>query len=50
MNQIDERWMRDWLESGFKELDSYLRKHAAFDNYCRTQAPTLQHHNLRTTK
>jgi hypothetical protein len=34
--QLDEVWLQAWLRLGFSELESYLAKHAAFDQYCRS--------------
>ena len=32
--EVDERWMREWIEFGMKDLGRYLERHAAFDRYC----------------
>jgi hypothetical protein len=32
--EIDERWLGEWFEFGFAEMNSYLAKHAAFDDWC----------------
>jgi hypothetical protein len=32
---VDERWMIEWVEFGFAEIDRYLRRQAQFDAYLR---------------
>ncbi|MDX6533896.1 MAG: hypothetical protein QOJ13_3103 [Gaiellales bacterium] len=32
-NDIDERWMSEWVEFGMREFESYLGKHRKFDDY-----------------
>jgi hypothetical protein len=34
--QFDEIWLQAWLRLGFSELESYLAKYAAFEQYCRS--------------
>jgi hypothetical protein len=34
--QLDEVWLQAWLRLGFTEIESYLAKHAAFEQYCRS--------------
>jgi hypothetical protein len=34
--QLDEVWLQAWLRLGFSELESYLAKYAAFEQYCRS--------------
>lgn len=30
---IDEAWVREWIEYGFRDLARYLERHAAFAQY-----------------
>lgn len=30
----DERWLNEWVALGMADLDSYMRKVAAFDRWC----------------
>jgi hypothetical protein len=32
---VDERWLADWVEFGFVEIDHYLRRQAEFEAYLR---------------
>jgi hypothetical protein len=32
---MDEDWMAEWVAFGFREMEAYLRRQAAFDAYCR---------------
>ena len=32
--EIDDRFLRDWIEFGFRQLSAYLAKHARFSRYC----------------
>lgn len=32
--EVDERYMREWVEFGLAELTTYLHKQAAFAAYC----------------
>jgi hypothetical protein len=34
---IDERWLTEWVEFGFREIDHYLMKHAEFAEWLRSQ-------------
>jgi hypothetical protein len=34
-SEIAEPYLREWVAWGFAQLVSYLRVHAAFDDYCR---------------
>ena len=31
--EIDERWLKEWEDYGLRQLDDYMKKHAAFDAY-----------------
>ena len=33
--QIDESWIEEWVSAGLRELERYLQKYAAFEEYCR---------------
>jgi hypothetical protein len=33
--QIDETWIEEWVSAGLHELERYLQKYAAFEEYCR---------------
>jgi hypothetical protein len=33
---VDERWMREWVAYGFKEMGRFLATYAAFDQYVKT--------------
>jgi len=35
---MDENWLAEWVAFGFRELDAYLRRQAAFDAYYRRRA------------
>jgi hypothetical protein len=41
---LDERWMREWIKFGFKEIDASLERHAAFDQYVKTHPPSREKH------
>jgi hypothetical protein len=32
---LNEAWIAEWIEFGFREMAAYLRRHAAFDDYYR---------------
>ena len=32
---VDERWMAEWVDFGFVEIERYLRRQAQFDAYLR---------------
>lgn len=34
---VDELWLREWVEEGMGRLDCYLACHAAFDEFLRTR-------------
>jgi len=33
--QIDEEWMRDWVEFGIHEAELYLHNQAMYEEFCR---------------
>lgn len=33
-NQPRDEFIVDWIAYGMRELDAYMRVHAAFDRYC----------------
>ena len=35
--QIDDRYLREWFEFGFRELGAYLDKQARFERYLRNR-------------
>jgi hypothetical protein len=35
-DELGESWLEHWFESGFRRLEAYLAKHAAFLNYLDT--------------
>jgi hypothetical protein len=35
-DELGESWLERWLESGIRQLESYLEKHAAFLAYLDT--------------
>ena len=35
-DELGESWLEHWLESGFRKLEAYLEKYAAFDDYLGT--------------
>ena len=39
---VDERWMTEWLEFGYLEMERYLKRHAQFDAYLRRRNPDQQ--------
>lgn len=32
---MDESWLAEWVAFGFREMEAYLRRQAAFDAYYR---------------
>ena len=32
---MDESWLAEWVAFGFREMEAYLRRQAAFEAYCR---------------
>jgi hypothetical protein len=36
---MDENWLAEWIAFGFRELEAYLRRQAAFDAYYRRRRP-----------
>ena len=32
--EIDEGWLRSWMDYGFVEMDAYMARSAAFEAYC----------------
>lgn len=34
---VDELWVREWVEEGLGQLDRYLACHAAFEEFLRTR-------------
>ena len=38
--QIDDRYLREWFEFGFRELGAYLDKQARFERYLRNREQT----------
>jgi hypothetical protein len=32
--EIDEAFMQEWLEWGFKELEAFLAHHAEYESWC----------------
>ena len=34
---VDEAWIEEWVSAGLAELERYLQKYAAFDEYCRAR-------------
>ena len=34
---VDELWLREWVEEGLVRLDRYLACHAAFDEFLRAR-------------
>jgi hypothetical protein len=32
---VDELWLREWVEDGLAQLERYLAKHAAFADFLR---------------
>jgi hypothetical protein len=36
-HDIDEAWMQEWVLAGLHELERYLQKQAAFEEYCRSR-------------
>lgn len=43
VDRIDERWLREWIAFGFRELRVYLTKHALFDEYLTRHNRKEQH-------
>ena len=35
---VDELWLREWVDEGLNRLEEYLARHAAFDGFLRTRA------------
>jgi hypothetical protein len=35
--EVDEAWIEEWISAGLHELERYLQKYAAFDEYCRAR-------------
>ena len=35
-DELGESWLEHWLESGIRQLEAYLEKHAAFFDYLDT--------------
>ena len=38
-DELDEVWLRDWIDRGVTEVEGYLAKHAAFLRYLETNEP-----------
>jgi len=38
---MDESWMAEWVAFGFREMEAYLRRQAAFDTYYRRRIVRL---------
>ena len=39
---VDERWMAEWLQFGYLEMERYLKRQAQFDAYLRRRNPDEQ--------
>jgi hypothetical protein len=35
LSRQDEVWIAEWIEFGLREMAAYLRRQAAFEDYCR---------------
>jgi hypothetical protein len=33
--EIEAAWMEEWVSAGLHEIERYLQKHAAFEEFCR---------------
>lgn len=40
--EIDERWMKEWVEFGFEEMRPYLARHNEFRTYCENPRARLK--------
>ena len=38
-DDLSETWLVDWIGVGLDEVEAYLAKHAAFDDYVSTREP-----------
>ena len=41
-DSMDEAWVQEWIDFGFRELEAYLRRQAAFDAYYRRRVEALR--------
>lgn len=39
-DDLSESWLEDWIGAGLAEVDAYLAKHAAFEDYVTAREPS----------
>jgi hypothetical protein len=40
LTAVDEIWIAEWIEFGFREITAYLSRYAAFDDFYRRRQPS----------